>query len=181
MRDIVRVHSRSYRNKISINTKSRKNKKNGLTIQGFVSMIAVIALLVMNATPYVSQASHGGPYGDQPVDKIVLCHDEGGNGSGYHSSGGVNVSSVLGNGGHGEHATDIIPPFHYQKNPNSPIESYNGLNWNSSKEDIWNGNGTWDNENDPTDKTNKACTGDGILDPVFDLTIEKKWDQMRKT
>ncbi len=114
--------------------------------------LSLLVLVQMTPAAFVvnsASANHGGPYGNNPVEKITLCHDESGDGTSYHSSGGVNVSAAL--NGHGDHETDIIPPFHYQQgNPNSPVLSYPGLNWNAVNEDIW---------------ANGACNGDGIITP----------------
>jgi uncharacterized repeat protein (TIGR01451 family) len=92
--------------------------------------VAVVALVFSVFVP-TTQANHGGPYGDVEMKKIILCHDESGDGTDYHSSGGVSVSAAI--SGHGSHETDIIPPFHYKDG------SYAGLNWNADNEEIWDG------------------------------------------
>jgi hypothetical protein len=116
--------------------------------------LSLLVLVQMTPAAFVvntAQANHGGPYGDNPVDKIILCHDESGDGTSYHSSGGVNVNAAL--SGHDGHQTDIIPPFHYQVgNPNSPVLSYAGKNWTASNEILWN-NGACDGGTPPAPTT----------------------------
>jgi len=115
--------------------------------------LTILSLFVFTISPLTAGATTN-PYGNDEVKKISLCHDEAGDGTGYHSSGGIDVNAAI--SGHDGHETDIIPPFYY-KDGNSTV-FYAGKNWTDVNEDIWN---------------NGGCDGDGILDPVFDLSISK--------
>lgn len=89
-----------------------------------LAFVAFFALFVGSAQ-FVTTASadHGGPYGDDPITSVRLCHAPGG--SGNYNDITVSVNGAGNPQGHTNqsHNDDIIPPYHWSGGV------YPGQNW----------------------------------------------------
>lgn len=114
------------------NGASRNGKSlRGWLIRGAVFVSAFSMIVSVFAPTTTTFADHGGPYGNDVMNKIVLCHwDASGEDGAYKSSGDVAVEAAI--NGHDGHSLDIIPPFHYKDG--RLTKSYPGKNWNA---ELW--------------------------------------------
>jgi Protein of unknown function (DUF642) len=118
------------------------------TTTRFFAAFAMFSLLAgLVPTQAFASVQQTSPYGNSPISKVDVCHRNEG-----HGFNVLNVSvesSGLPQGGHANHASDIIPPYFYTA-ANHTTQFYAGKNWTAEGQDVWN---------------NGQCNGDGIVPP----------------
>lgn len=97
-------------------------------------LVVLVGVLPLAAVPHAGAAPSEPSQEVLPgTASVVICHAAGNS----FTRNEVNVSSIVNREGHGGHANDIVPPFHYRLSPTEGVRHYPGRNWDEQGEAIW--------------------------------------------